>query len=183
METPANETYIPQEQNFPAHLIDLIRTQSAIGWRQLFNGRFSKYWAQRQDEYYARTDTNQRNRRQTGQQWQTNIIGEIWEAWFLIWEKRNQDIHGFDMHSKAEATRRKVNHSLREIYDLRHQLEPSVQELLEEDVAVHPRRPTWVNQNWLAVHGPLVAAIVRKFKNGVLRGVRSIRDYVVRTEN
>jgi exonuclease III len=183
MDQPADETYTPQEQNFPITLADLIRTQSAIGWRQLFNGRFSIQWAQRQDEYYARLDTNQRNRRQTGQHWQTNIIGELWEAWFLIWEKRNQDIHGFDVHSKAEATRRKVNQSLREIYDLRHQLEPSVRELLEEDVDVHHRRPTWVNQNWLAVHGPLVATSVRKFKNGVLRGVRSIRDYMVRTDN
>ena len=100
----------------------------------------------------------------------------------MIWEKRNQDIHGFDVHSKAEATRQKVNNSLREIYALRYQLEPSVRDLLEEDVDVHHQRPTWVNQNWLAVHGPLVAASVRKFKNGVLRGVRSIRDYVARTD-
>jgi hypothetical protein len=106
-------------------------------------------------------------------------------AWFLIWEKRNQDIHGFDATSKAEATRRKVEQSLREIYNLRHQLEPSVRDLLEEDVEVHRQRPTWVNQNWLAVHGPFLAASIRKskFKNGVFRGVRSIRDYVVRKEN
>jgi exonuclease III len=183
MHTPANELYIPSATEYPERFTDLITNQTAIGWRQIFNGRFSNQWARRQDEYYARVETNRRNRRQTGQQWQTNIIGEIWEAWFLIWEKRNQDIHGFDANSKAEALRRKVEQSLRDIYNLRHQLEPSVRDLLEDDVEVHRQRPTWVNQNWLAVHGPLVAASVRKFKNGVLLGVRSIRDYVVRTEN
>ena len=106
MVTPEMVEYTPSAPDFPERLHDLIRNQTAIGWRQLFNGRFSKYWAQRQDEYYAHSENTQRNRRQTGQTWHINIIGEFWEAWFLIWEKRNQDIHGFDANSKAEAMRR-----------------------------------------------------------------------------
>jgi hypothetical protein len=82
MHMPANELYIPSANDCPERLTDLITTQTAIGWRQLFNGRFSNQWAQRQNEYYARVETNQRNRRQTGHQWQPNIIGVIWERGF-----------------------------------------------------------------------------------------------------
>ena len=178
MNEPQEEIYRPIAYDFPTRLSALIQQQNLIGWRHIFNGRFSVRWAELQDEYYSRMDQSLRTKQMTGQQWQSNIIGEIWEAWFLIWEKRNQDVHSHDSNTRTQATKKKVEEDLREIYAVRHQLEPSVREFLEEDVDIHRRRPTWVNQNWLAVHQPLVRDSLRKFKTGVLKGVRSIRDYM-----
>ena len=88
--------YRPNVYEFPTRLSVLIQQQSQIGWRHIFNGRFSGRWAEIQEEHYSCMDQSIRTKQMTGQNWQINIIGEIWEAWFLIWEKRNQDVHGHD---------------------------------------------------------------------------------------
>jgi hypothetical protein len=179
MASPDPTQYCPKADDFPEYLQTLIDQQTSIGWRQIINGRLSSEWAKIQEEYYARQEEQNRQRKMTGKQWLSNIIGEIWEAWFRIWETRNQDIHGFDASTRTAAIKRQVESSLRDIYAVRHQLEPSVRELLEDEVEVHRNKPLWVNQNWLRVHGPLVSNSLRKFKSGVLAGVRSIKDYAV----
>ena len=79
-------TYRPNLNGFPTRLSVLIQQQNRIGWRYIFNGRSSGRWAEIQEEHYSRMDQSIRTKQMTGQHWQINIIGEIWEAWFLILE-------------------------------------------------------------------------------------------------
>jgi len=51
--------------NFPEWYHQLISEQNAIGWRQLFNGRWSKQWSMIQHQHYQQTKTKS----QTGHQW------------------------------------------------------------------------------------------------------------------
>lgn len=155
----------------------LIRQQTAIGWRQLWNGRFASKWAELQEQHYGRMDMGRFNRAATGDKWLANTIGELWAAWMIIWETRNKDLHGHDLSSQAMAARRSIQEDIRAIYEVKHMLEPSVRDMLEDDAAAHQNRAIWVNRNWLAVHGPLVKSSIRKFKSGIMRGVRSIKDY------
>jgi hypothetical protein len=55
------------------------------------------------------------------------IIWHIWSQWYLVWEMPNHDLHGADASSKAKANREEVERSFREVYDVRAQIEPSMQ--------------------------------------------------------
>ena len=90
---------------------------------------------------------------------------------------RNKDLHGATGSAKTSAARLEVERTLRDIYDLREQMEPSVQQLLCRDITDHFAKPLWYNRNWLAVHGPLVKKSVQRAKKKAIQGVRSIRQY------
>jgi hypothetical protein len=70
-----------------------------------------------------------------------------------------------------------VERTLTDIYDLRNQMEPSVQSLLHRDISAHFSKTTAYNKNWLAVYGPLVKASVKRAKAKAIQGVKSIRHY------
>ena len=57
--------------------------------------------------------------------------------------------------ARARAEREEVERTLREICDLRAQMEPSVLQLLCKEVSDHFAKPLWYNKNWLAIHGAL----------------------------
>jgi hypothetical protein len=62
----------------------------AIGWRQLFNGKFSKEWSHIQDNLYG-TNLASPDQQKTGLRWQTKLILKIW-GWqtkliLKIWEQ------------------------------------------------------------------------------------------------
>lgn len=54
-----NEIYIPDPLHHPPSLRELIRQQTAIGWRQVFNGRFSAQWGviQEGNHYWTQADS------------------------------------------------------------------------------------------------------------------------------
>jgi hypothetical protein len=155
----------------------LIFQQNAIGWDQLFIGRFSSEWGTLRDEYYARQSRSTENKRQTGQRWQIAIISTLWQQWFLLWEMRNKELHGADSRSQAQAERRVVERTLIDIYDIRNQMEPSVQQLLHRDIAEHFSKTMAYNKNWLAVYGPLVKMSIKRAKDKAIQGVKSLRHY------
>ena len=155
----------------------LIRKQNDIGWHHIFLGRFCTDWSEIQDSYYATTLNTKDNKRRTGQRWQQAIIGELWSHWFILWEMRNNDLHGATESAKTSAARMEVERTLRDIYDLREQMKPSVQQLLCRDITDHFAKPLWYNRNWFAVHGPLVKKSVQRAKKKAIQGVRSIRQY------
>ena len=155
----------------------LLSQQNAIGWTHLWQGRFSAEWATLQDDYYARKKLNKLNKRYTGHRWQVAIIGTLWDQWRVLWESRNQDLHGATLAQRTQSEARDVHRDLRDLYDIRHRLDPPIQALFHDDITEHYARPTWVNQNWLAIHAPLIRDNLRQVTARAKLGVRSIRDY------
>jgi hypothetical protein len=142
------EDFQPDLAHQPPLLHVLIQQQTAIGWRQLFNGRFSEQWRVIQEGHLHRTlsDSTSPTGKITGALWQTKLILFIWKQWRLVWKLRNESLHGKDTV---------------EIYDLRSQMEPSVQSLLCTDIHQHLLKPTWATTNWLHIHVPLFQASLR----------------------
>jgi hypothetical protein len=155
----------------------LIARQNAIGWHQVFLGRFCVDWSDIQEAHYAKMLNSKEGKKRSGQRWQQSVISEIWTQWFLLWEMRNQDLHGATESARTRAAREEVERTLRDLYDLREQMEPSVQHLLCRDLSDHFAKPLWYNKNWLAVHGPLIKQSIRRAKKKAIQGVRSIRTY------
>ena len=163
---------------FPSEVHRLIRHQNTVGWRHLFLGRFCLEWSDLQDAFYLRKNDTQSQKARTGHRWQVLVIGEIWDQWRHLWLLRNKELHGATLQQQAISAYRDVQRDLRDLYDNKVLMEPSVQELLYQDVTVHMNKPTWFNRNWLAIHGPLAKASIKRAREKAIKGVRSIRHYV-----
>lgn len=177
------DTYALNPLMYPPDVHCLIGQQNEIGWQQLFLGRFSNEWSYLQDNFYAQQaaeegQTKKKTKKLTGQRWQVAMIGLLWDQWWVVWESRNQDLHGADERSRAQAETREVHRKLRELYDYKARLSSEVQTLLHEDITEHFDRPLWVNKNWIAIHEPLIKADLKRVMTRIRAGTRSIRQYL-----
>ena len=83
-------------------------------------GRFSRERSDLQDACYASRPNDNPKKCRTGLQWQAAIISGLWDQWYLLWESRNQDLHGMNEWQNAIIERRSALRTLRELYALRH---------------------------------------------------------------
>lgn len=81
-------TLNPQED--PAQVARLIEEENAIGWQQLFNGRFSLECGTIQEASYSRAPPIEGQQKRTGLQSQAKLIFKIWEEWESRWSDRNK---------------------------------------------------------------------------------------------
>ncbi|KAI2495885.1 hypothetical protein MHU86_18626 [Fragilaria crotonensis] len=157
--------------------------QQAIGWRQLFDARFSEEWSRLQDDYYVTSARHKHNKRLTGARWQTTIIGVFWDHWDLLWAQQNQNVHGADKASQTAALRLDVDRTLADLYRTKEHLNEPVRQLMRATEEEHRREPMWVTQNWIAVHGQLIRDNLRAVQARAKSGMRHIRSYFAVTEN
>ncbi len=90
---------------------------------------------------------------------------------------KSQDLHGADAKTRERALRRDTERTLVDLYDIRAQMEPSVQALLHPTVQDHLVQPIRVAWNWIAIHEPLVRESLRTAKTRAIKGMQSIRRY------
>jgi len=69
-------------ENHPTKYHQLIQEQNAIGWRQLFNGRWSTQWAKLQHQHYK----NKKKKRHTADNGQ-RILFYLFENFGIIFGK------------------------------------------------------------------------------------------------
>jgi hypothetical protein len=162
---------------YPMDVRKLILEQNAIGWKQLFSGRFSIEWSQLQQRYYSKHRKKVEYQRRDGSQWQVKLIGVMWDQWRHVWRMRNEAVHGHDKATRASAERAATDRDLREVYDQRQHLEPQVTSLLHQDEHEHRSRSRATNKNWLAVNLPIIRRSVRRVKKRSARGMQSLRSY------
>jgi hypothetical protein len=165
------------EHQFPNDVRLVIQQQNKIGWRQIFSGRFGRAWGEYQERHYSQAAEQSRAKVHTGQLWQKNMIMFIWAKWFLLWSMRNQDVHGADENTRRQLERAAVISEIRELHDARSRMEPRVQGLLPQDLGDHISQSTWINVNWLRIHGPTMRESIQRAKELAIRGTRSIQSY------
>lgn len=172
--TPHDE---PQCVDYGEDMHQLIAEQTRLGWRQIFNGRFSQQWSELQNQHLYQIRHYLRNKNQSGHKWQVAIITVIWEQWYDLWTLRNADVHGKDVAAKALAEKRELRRRLELIYNRRAHMEPSAQDLLFQDITTHLEQPPSVINSWLIIQGPVFAQSIRRVKARAIQNVRSIREY------
>ena len=163
--------------SYPSDIQRLIFQQNAIGWRQLFLGRFSSEWAYLQENYYFARPRDPKKPKRTGDRWQAAMIGLLWDQWWAVWSSRNKDLHGADAAQRAQAETREVHRDLRDLNDVRDQLDPHVRALFQDTLNDQFAQPTWYNKTWVAIHGPVIRENLKRVAQRAKVGVRSIRQY------
>ena len=99
-----DDTPLENCQNYPDSLQPLIDSQEAIGWEQLFQGRFSAQWIPThrrhlQNNGYTQTHKN------SGIQWLAKLIQIIWTYSHKMWTARNKKKHGQTLAEQLETQR------------------------------------------------------------------------------
>jgi hypothetical protein len=73
-----------------------LEEQTHLGWRQIFDGRWSRKWAYLQDQYLW--EIGNKDPKYTGTTWLTAmLISTVWQQLFALWLERNATIHGAPM--------------------------------------------------------------------------------------
>jgi hypothetical protein len=173
----ADDELILDPLAYPPQVHKLIEEQNAIGWRQLFSGRFSREWAPIQDASYSRAPPPDGQQKRTGLRWQTKFILKIWEDWDDRWSDRNKALHGHDAATRSQAMRRETRRHLDSIYREREFMEPHVQALLLNSPEAHAAQSVSTTRNWIATHQAMFRNSVRRVKARTLLGMRSIRSH------
>ena len=99
----------PQREQYAVQLHCLIRTQTKIGWCQLFNGRFCNQWGDIQGEHLYQIRQQLPNKHNTGQSWQVAVISLLWDQWYDVWVLRNKAVHGKDAATRVMAEKGKLH--------------------------------------------------------------------------
>ncbi len=114
-----NTGYPDVTQELPAVISTATQSQTKLGWRQLYLGRFTHQWARAIDSLNPTLIT-------TGRQIITTIIKVIWKYILDTWSLRNQHLHKDQGHLSIPN----YHQAVRTMYEQQHQLPPAVQEAI-----------------------------------------------------
>jgi hypothetical protein len=165
---------------YPRRYHQLIEEQTAIGWRQLFNGHLSTQWRIRQDNFLRRGKLQ--TRVHTGANWALRTLTTIWTAFFKIWKDRNEAIHGHDLKTQNQARQRRLRAEMELLHSKRDQVLAVDNDVFIGDTPaaldtfLTVSSPTHV-QNWLHVWKPIIVSSVQSAKDMAIKGVRLMSDY------
>ena len=171
---------------FPDHFLGLITAQNSIGWGQLFRGRVSNLWVYHHDQYVSEQKlTDVKN---SGSIWMKQVILQLWDHLFALWENRNQLIHGSDSSNRASRRKTILRHSLHAIHqkyrplviqaDLVFFLSASASDDTKIDEFVDSHGPTFI-QNWINTYRPFFAISAKAAIRSSASGTRPITDFFV----
>jgi hypothetical protein len=71
-----------------ADLIELVNSQTAIGWNGPFEGWFSVHWSVAQQDYLSSIRS-----RQSGRRWLISLIKKLWDVSWDFWAHCNGVVH------------------------------------------------------------------------------------------
>ena len=133
-----------------ATLHDLSQSQDAIGWDQLMKGRFSNLW--NEQSLLASQRTQKTN-------WTVEVIDCIFQHWWELWELRNQDRHGRDKLTRAQALTLQAHRELHLMYEKYQPIAPQhLQWLFDIDITMRQQWPTHKLWQWIHTWLPALDA-------------------------
>ena len=137
---------------------------TAIGWRHLFQGRFSLEWSHLQDQYLQEIGLYHSDT--TGALWVTRVITVIRKQFFLMWELRNQQVHGHDKKTQKTAKRRRLASKFKHLHTKRPDVLNTDRDLFigttgnDVNNSIASTTPKYI-ENWLQVWRPVILNSVK----------------------
>jgi hypothetical protein len=98
--------------------MSLLQEQLALGWRQIYNGRWSRQWAVMQDRYLAR-HFDPIPETLSGAKWVAIMVDTTWKSVRTLWDLRNGRVHGVESSTRVQIQKEKTHRELWAIYTLR----------------------------------------------------------------
>jgi hypothetical protein len=132
---------------------DVARAQRDIGWHQILKGRFSQQWTRTQDRYLGAKATRTVN----GGTWMTKVI-EVWlSQWLKLWKLRNEDRHGRDVTTRAQAEEAQVYRELQQFYEAHDGNVPErLQWIFDTPISTRMEGKVGITRLWLNTWKPVM---------------------------
>jgi len=144
----------PNTISIPQGLDELATSQRLIGWHHLLTGRLSMDWQRHVQAHLV--STNQVTSKRTGATWAVNVIAALFQQWLSLWKLRNEDRHGRDSTSRAEASRRQAIREIELLYNKYDQVLPSYRWILEEPLEEKLNWTTNLMRAWISNFKPIL---------------------------
>jgi hypothetical protein len=165
---------------YPRIFHRLIREQTAIGWRQIFQGRMTSEWARLQDNHLR--DIKALSNFKSGTLWTTTIITTTWKSFFTMWEARNAVVHGADTSTRQQARRDHAAISLRHLHTKQDDVLATDRKLFISDCPkaldhwVNTHTATYI-ENWLKIWKPVIIDSAKAAQAFAIKSVLPLREY------
>ena len=165
--------------NYPHRYSDLIEQQSLIGWDQLYKARWSQQWSTSQEQYNTVCPTT--TKKITGHQWVLVLSRTLIDQWLELWEIRNKERHGRDVHEAKLIRTRTVFAKLQELYTYRNKVCPIDRCLfyntIEDHLQRHPTAEKW--EEWITINKDAIHASAGQARNLGIHRNRTLLDYPI----
>jgi hypothetical protein len=163
------------EEGYVGDYAVLIRSQNSIGWRQMFNGRWSTMWAILQGRFLNEVSSDGTS--PLGNKWNVVIIKEIWDTWLILWKARNAIIHGKDDASRRAAEVTMIRRRIQLVYALESRVEPILASVFNTPLDVLWTKGLTFLKNWLAVYEKRLYDSADRQRARDVRGMRPLETY------
>jgi hypothetical protein len=139
----------PLPAAYPAAYRQLVHKQTTLGWRQLFNGRWSTKWTRLLDRYLiCHFDPIPDKLR--GQLWTSHHIKLLWINFRKLWDSGDGKVRDVDALTQIVARCEKTHCKLCALYSLHIDMQHCDQDIFHPMTDVHiAAHPVWALQNWL----------------------------------
>ena len=115
-----------------------INTQSHIGWRHIFSGKLSQEWLHLQEQNTKVSI----GRKRLSYVWGASIIEVLLKHFILLWELRNEEVHGKTAEKQEHMRKTKLSESVRKLNNQKDQARPGDMCLFHEDIDEHIEKST-----------------------------------------
>lgn len=161
---------------YPDKYHKAIETQTAIGWGQLYKGRWSTEWAKLHNAYIT---SHPSPLYQTGQLWVRSTGRYLIDQWLVLWTLRNEQRHGADQSNQTRIRRERVVAELEELYALKSQVCPMDKSLFHDTIQIHMANhpSTEILEDWVSTYKAAIKASVNQAIRLGIQGNRRIYEY------
>ena len=130
------------------HTAAIYYAQEKLDWDQLLKGRFAYLWT---------TNSVLPSQQQKHTSWTVEVIDCIFEQWWKLWDIRNQDRHGRDRLTQAQASTTQAQRELKLIYDRFKAIAPqTLQWLFNMDIDTRQQWTTPKLRQWINTWQPVL---------------------------
>ena len=162
---------------YPQRYTQLILTQNAIGWDQLYKGRWSLEW-KKSHNAYANSVSDTR-KLPNGQSWVLSIGRLLIDQWLVLWKLRNEERHGKDEKTQKQARLQVLTSELKELYSYKTRVSPTDKCIFYNSVEEHLRHHVSLDhiEDWISIHREAIKASVQHATTLGLTRNRTLLDY------
>lgn len=155
----------------------LVQEQDCIGWKQIFNGRWSKSWATLQERHNNETGN-------TNSCWGKQILTSLWNQWEKVWNLQNEVQHRNDPEDKVriQTENAKAELELKSIYDNKKLYVPSDRNFLLQSYETHlESKKLYQIENWLQYYRGVFKRSIKEAQKTSITNTKSMQKYFVTT--
>jgi hypothetical protein len=164
------------EANYPTQYQTLIATQTAIGWKHLYKGRWSREWSHLQTLYLQNKDPTAGTT--DGQSWVLAVGRLLINQWLQVWKIRNQERHGTDELQQKQIRMEVACAELKELYTYKTKVCPADRSIFHDTADEHLANHSIEGiETWITTYRNAIKASIDQATRLGITDNRTLFDY------